>query len=317
MLFNKLIPELSVKNLDRSLKFYCDVLGFNLEYARPENKFAFISLDDVQIMLEEDNGRWFTGDLEYPRGRGVNFQMEVECLDRIVASLKDSGMSLFRAMQEHWRKVDDIEYGEREILVQDPDGYLLRFSMSLCSRKFDFESQLKKWLWADPFRRDALTAAAKLALPDWYIAAGFVRNLVWDKCHGFEVATPLSDIDLVYFDATTTDESRDTMLEAQLKDFFPYNWSVKNQARMHLRNGDMPYRSSVDAMSFWPEEETAIGVRLTNSGELELVAPFGVEMLWNYSITLNRKRPKPLDFKKRVDEKKWLTTWPKLKPITK
>lgn len=69
MHFNKLIPELSVQNLERSLEFYCDVLGFHLEYARPENKFAFVSLEDVQIMLKEDNGRWFTGSLENPRGR--------------------------------------------------------------------------------------------------------------------------------------------------------------------------------------------------------------------------------------------------------
>ena len=142
MHFNKLIPELSVQNLERALKFYRDVLGFHLEYARPKNKFAFISLEDVQIMLEEDNGHWLTGNLEYPRVRGVNFQMEVECLDRIMASLKASGVELFRPMQEHWRKVDDMEYGEREILVQDPDGYLLRFSQSLGSRPFDFESQL-------------------------------------------------------------------------------------------------------------------------------------------------------------------------------
>ena len=178
MHFNQLIPELSVENLEKSLEFYCDVLGFHLEYTRPENQFAFISLEGAQIMLEEDNGRWLTGNLEYPRGRGVNFQMEVQCLDRMVASLQSRQIALFREMQEHWRKVDDREYGEREILVQDPDGYLLRFSLSIGSRKFDFESRLKSWIAADPFRRKALQAAAGLGLPDWYLAAGFVSNLV-------------------------------------------------------------------------------------------------------------------------------------------
>lgn len=144
MHFNKLIPELSVKNLEQSLQFYCKVLGFFLDYARPENKFAFISLEGIQIMLEEDNGRWLTGSLEYPRGRGVNFQMEVECLDHIEKSLQAASVELFREMKEHWRKVGDVEYGEREILVQDPDGYLLRFSLSLGSRMFNYESQLKQ-----------------------------------------------------------------------------------------------------------------------------------------------------------------------------
>lgn len=312
MIFNKLIPELSVTNLDRSLDFYCEILGFSVEYARVEDRFAFISLEGAQIMLEEDNGHWCTGDLAYPRGRGVNLQMEVKCLDRMVTSLQTRGLGLFREMQEHWRKVDDKEYGEREILVQDPDGYLMRFSVSIGARQFDFESQLKGWLWSDPLRQEALKTAAKLALPDWYLAAGFVRNLVWDNCHGFKTSTPLNDMDLIYFDPQNRDESRDQQLEAWLKTELPCEWSVKNQARMHLRNGDRPYESSLDAMSFWPELETAVGVRLSASGELVLGAPFGVPLLWNYSITHNPKRTRDV-FLKRVEEKAWRTTWPKLK----
>ena len=45
MKFNALIPELSVSDIEKSIYFYIDVLGFKIEYERPENKFVFISLD--------------------------------------------------------------------------------------------------------------------------------------------------------------------------------------------------------------------------------------------------------------------------------
>ena len=52
MYWNKIIPELSVTNLENSLNFYKTV-GFKIEYDRPENKFAFISLGQIQFMLQE------------------------------------------------------------------------------------------------------------------------------------------------------------------------------------------------------------------------------------------------------------------------
>lgn len=51
---NPLIPELIVSDLQRSLDFYCQVLGFKIEYQRPEDKFAFLSYHGSQLMLEQD-----------------------------------------------------------------------------------------------------------------------------------------------------------------------------------------------------------------------------------------------------------------------
>ena len=132
--FNKLIPELSVSNISKSIDFYVSTIGFRIEYARPGAGFAFLSLDSAQIMLEQDNGHWKTGDIEYPRGRGVNFQIEVRDLKSIYNSVAKTGHPIFREISEKWRKVDEIEYGEIEFLVLDPDGYLLRFSESIGTR---------------------------------------------------------------------------------------------------------------------------------------------------------------------------------------
>jgi len=175
-----------------------------------------------------------------------------------------------------------------------------------------FKSQLINWLQQDQFRLDALTVASSLQLNDWCLAAGFIRNLVWDQSHGFDVATSLNDLDLIYFDSDNLDEKKDKELEVQLKTLRDYPWSVKNQARMHLRNHHQPYQSTSDAMSYWPEIETAVGVYLDKGNQLELVAPFGVEALFSNTISLNSKFSKPDEFNNRINNKDWLTKWPNL-----
>ncbi|WDI42180.1 nucleotidyltransferase family protein [Bremerella sp. P1] len=177
------------------------------------------------------------------------------------------------------------------------------------------EEIIKEWISSDPIRMRALRLASELNLSDWCIAAGFVGNLVWDKLHKKETSTPLNDFDLIYFDPQNIASMNDRQLELRLKNLTNQPWSVKNQARMHIRNKDRPYTSTSNAMSYWVEIETAVGVKLSETGEIELVAPFGIENLFRNTITINRKRIKPADFYKRIESKNWLTQWPKLKVI--
>lgn len=130
MKFNGLIPELSVSNLNESKKFYIDILGFNLEYERLEDKFAFLSYGDAQIMIEEINGHWNTGELQYPLGRGINFQIATDDVYKIENSLKQNNIKLFRDIMESQYECDGEIIVEKEILFQDPNGYLLRFSQT-------------------------------------------------------------------------------------------------------------------------------------------------------------------------------------------
>jgi len=128
MYWNKIIPELSVTNLENSLKFY-KTAGFIIEYDRPENKFAFISLGEIQFMLQEitPNDKWCVAPLSYPFGNGINFQLEVDNLDEVYNNLNSNGFKITFGMEENWYKRDDKFLGNKEFLVQDPDGYLLRF----------------------------------------------------------------------------------------------------------------------------------------------------------------------------------------------
>ena len=130
--FNKNIPELSVTNLENSLNFY-KTAGFKLEYDRPENKFAFISLGEIQFMLQEisDTDKWDVAPLSYPFGNGINFQLEVENLDEIYNRFKNLNYKITFDIEENWYRQDNKLLGNKEFLIQDPDGYLLRFSEDL------------------------------------------------------------------------------------------------------------------------------------------------------------------------------------------
>ena len=130
--FNKNIPELSVTNLENSLDFY-KTAGFKIEYDRPENKFAFISLGEIQFMLQEisDTDKWDVAPLSYPFGNGINFQLEVENLDEIYNRFKNLNYKITFDIEENWYRQDNKLLGNKEFLIQDSDGYLLRFSEDL------------------------------------------------------------------------------------------------------------------------------------------------------------------------------------------
>ena len=131
MKFNSIIPELAVKDLQVSKNFYLDILGFVLEYERIENNFIFISYGEAQIMIEQINGYWETGKMEHPFGRGINFQIDCSNAEKLSNKLISNGYRLFEDVYEVNYKENEIEHRKKEFLVQDPDGYLLRFSQSI------------------------------------------------------------------------------------------------------------------------------------------------------------------------------------------
>lgn len=137
MEWNQMIPEFDVFDLKESLHFYIDLIGFHVEYDRKENKFAFLQLEKVQIMIQEidkENNKWGTGKLEYPLGVGINFQIDVTNIDEIYGRLKEAKYQIFVEMEDHWYRKNDVLMGCREFLVQDPSGFVLRFSQDLENR---------------------------------------------------------------------------------------------------------------------------------------------------------------------------------------
>ena len=123
-----LVPELMVSDLPHSLYLYTRMFGFTLNYTRPG--FAYLSLGRAQWMLEQAHaeGAWLTGPLERPYGRGINFQIVHPELDALHERLRAEGYPLFAPLTTATYMEGDTPHTQRQLLVQDPDGYLLRFT---------------------------------------------------------------------------------------------------------------------------------------------------------------------------------------------
>jgi uncharacterized protein len=168
---------------------------------------------------------------------------------------------------------------------------------------------------SDPIRWHLLNVVADLGLPDCWIAAGFVRNAVWDMLHGQPVKPPQGDVDVIWFDPTRADPAIDRDLEESLHAVEPsIDWSVKNQARMHMRNGDAPYRSAIDAMRYWPETATAVAARRNDTDICEVASPLGLDDLLNLVLrpTTRFAAEKRQVFEERRYSKAWMVSWPLL-----
>ncbi len=132
-----LVPELLVADLERSLAFWVGRCGFEIKYSRHEERFAYIALGTAHVMLgQAEVGRnWVTGPLDRPLGRGMNLQIAVDDSAALAADLLAAGVDLFMQPESKWYRVgDDMEVGVRQFLVQDPDGYLVRFQSPLGRR---------------------------------------------------------------------------------------------------------------------------------------------------------------------------------------
>ncbi len=134
-MFARLVPELICYDIERSLKFYVGLLGFTVRYARPEERFAYLDRDGAEIMLEQPTGRTFlTAPLEHPYGRGINFQIEVIDVKSLYDAVRAAGWPLLLELEDKWYRQDQLMRGNRQFVLQDPDGYVLRFFHDLGSR---------------------------------------------------------------------------------------------------------------------------------------------------------------------------------------
>ncbi len=134
------------------------------------------------------------------------------------------------------------------------------------------EDRLTELVETDDRVMGLLRTVRTLGLAHWLIAAGTIRNLVWDHLHGFAQPTLPGDIDVLIFDDERTDPGYGADLEERLSSLDPeHAWEVVNQATVHTYTGDpTPYSSIEHAMSRWADLVTAVGARrpvVTRRGE--------------------------------------------------
>lgn len=176
------------------------------------------------------------------------------------------------------------------------------------------EQDILKLIKEDSLMMNVLERAEKLNVPNWLIGSGFVRNKVWNHLSGRETeGIDATDIDLVYFDPTSNDQTRDEVLMQILQEETGLEWELQNKAYNYKSDTRSEYTSEEDVIAHWPETVTAIGVRIEN-GDLRLIAPYGIKDIVNFVV---RPSPKFKDgverIRERVAKKKWLEKWPSIR----
>ena len=176
----------------------------------------------------------------------------------------------------------------------------------------ELENKLIHIIESDKWMTNILKIVRDLNLKDCWIGAGFVRNKVWDEKHRKD-RTELNDIDIIYFDKSNLTKKFDLEIESKLRNLNPkLNWSVKNQARMHIRNGHKQYTDCNKAISFWPETATSIAVRLNFKNKIEYIAPYGLEDLFNLLVVPTPRFDLTI-YNERITKKNWQKEWNMLK----
>ncbi len=133
--WNRLVPELAVRDLSVSTQFYTDVFGFDVRFERAEDRFAYLDMNGAQLMLlqaQVDDLYQLTD--HTPRGRGLHFQIEVDDVHAILNRVLAANVPLVKPLVDSWYRVDNVEHGSREFFVADPDGFLFRFYEPLGER---------------------------------------------------------------------------------------------------------------------------------------------------------------------------------------
>src|SRR5471030_433890 len=175
-------------------------------------------------------------------------------------------------------------------------------------------SEIARIIAQDPVGMKQLRAVRTLGLSDWCIAAGFVRNRVWDHLHGIFPPREPPDIDVLYYDRSDLSKSPEQAFEARLGALVPVPWQVRNQARMHLPKDVPQHTSTADAMTCWLETVTAVGVRLESDDTLSVIAPLGTDDLLGLCCRPTAfGRTRRDEYDARIAAKRWPELWPKVR----
>lgn len=187
---------------------------------------------------------------------------------------------------------------------------------------FEHEKRLREVVHSSAWFMGLLEAVRDCDPPDWLLGGGVLRNLVWNRLHGYPDDAHLKDVDVAYFDPEYLSREKDEAVETVLAARSPgVAWDAKNQAAVHLwyerRFGFAvpPLRSAAHGVATYPETATSVGVHLMRHDDLRVHAPCGLEDLFGLVLRRNPRRVTPEIFRRRAIEKKIVERWPKVTVI--
>lgn len=157
---------------------------------------------------------------------------------------------------------------------------------------------LRSIMRGSPLLRTVLARAFKLNLPDWWIVSGALYNTAWNALTNRPLNTGIKDVDLFYWDgADLSYEAEDAVIQrgADVFEDLPVPVEIRNQARVHLwfeAHFGTPYaplKSSCEAIDRFASKTHALGMRLLPDGNLSIYAPFGLDDIFSFRVTPNRR----------------------------
>lgn len=134
-------------------------------------------------------------------------------------------------------------------------------------------------------------------LPDGLLVSGAIYNMCWNRLTGRPPLNGIADIDVFYFDADDLSYGAEDRVIRRLAERFahlPLPVQVRNQARVHLWftekfGGDFtPLSSAAEMLGRFATRAHAVGARLNASGDIEIVAPFGLDDMFSFRMVPNR-----------------------------
>lgn len=181
-----------------------------------------------------------------------------------------------------------------------------------------YEQRLCDLVYASGSLMTALRAVHSLGLSSWCIGAGVVRSLVWDALHNYQEPSRVEDVDVAYFDADA-DSGQASRLQERLSLLLPaISWDVTNQARVHdwlvddSGHAVAPLASLQDGLATWPEFATCVGVYVDINASVKVIAPHGLNDLFELVVRHNPRRASVATFNERVRTKQFGLRWPRL-----
>ena len=181
------------------------------------------------------------------------------------------------------------------------------------------EDRLAEAVRSSAWMMRVLRTVREVSLPDAWVGAGAVRDLVWGERFGPGFAPErLNDVDVAFFDPHDLSRANDTRATGRLLQRAPdVPWEATNQAAVHTWYADVfggdpipPLRSIADAVSTWPETATTIAVRLTPTGAIEVCAPLGLHDLLDGVWRRNPRRVSPEESRRRLERQRPASRWP-------
>jgi len=116
---NKLTPLLQTKNLQKTIDWYVEILGFTCTDNVPEYGFARVQLHNADLMLATPNAHM---EFKEPHFTG-SFYINTNNVDTWWEKLKDKCRVCY--------PVETFDYGMREFAIYEINGYLLQFGQSM------------------------------------------------------------------------------------------------------------------------------------------------------------------------------------------